>query len=212
MTPEKTIERLSLYRRLLGTLAADGVQAVYSHDLAGIAGSTAAQVRRDISFVGYSGSPSKGYDVKGLLASLSAMLDGKHSEKVALVGVGNLGRAVLAFFQGRRPKLIISAAFDADPSKTGRVIHGCRCHSMARIDEVVPSGGIRTAILAVPAVDAQAVADRLMDAGIRGLLNFAPVRLKARPKVFVSDIDMTMAIEKVAFFARDGQEADGAVQ
>lgn len=202
MTPHRTIARLSLYRRLLRQADREGVQNLFSHELAKMAGATAAQVRRDITFVGHSGSPTRGYDVRELLDSIGTTLDAGQRQPVALVGVGNLGRAILAFFHGRHPNLAIVAAFDADPHKAGRVIHGCRCYPMEQMAEVVKGEGITVGVVAVPAEAAQQVTDTLVRAGVRGILNFAPTPLRASGGVFVEDIDMTMALEKVAYFAR----------
>jgi redox-sensing transcriptional repressor len=169
-----------------------------------MAGATAAQVRRDLMAVGYSGSPTHGYDVAQLIESLREFLDAPGGQGVALVGVGNLGKAILAFFTGRRPNLKIAAAFDNDPYKVNRVIHGCRCYSMEHLYDVARTQGIRLAVITVPAQAAQTVADALAKAGVRGILNFAPVRLRVPPHVHVEDIDMTVALEKVAYFARQG--------
>jgi redox-sensing transcriptional repressor len=158
---DKTIGRLSLYRRLLGGLEVSGVKHLYSHDLANMAGVTAAQVRRDVMAVGYSGSPTKGYDVVELGKSIGAFLDGVGTQGVALVGIGNLGRAILAFFAGRRPNLAIVAAFDRDPGKTGRVVQGCRCFLAEDMPRVVKELKITAGIIAVPASEAQVVADQL---------------------------------------------------
>jgi redox-sensing transcriptional repressor len=198
----RTIGRLSLYRRLLNNMVVGGVKYLFSHDLANMAGVTAAQVRRDVMAVGYNGSPTRGYDVAELAASIGAFLDAGDTQGVALVGVGNLGRAVLTFFAGRRPNLAIVAAFDRDPAKTGRVLHGCRCFLAEDMPRVVKELKIAIAILAVPAAEAQAVADQLVAAGVRGLLNFAPTPLRVPPNVYVEDMDMTAGLEKVAFFAR----------
>ena len=119
-----------------------------------------------------------------------------------LVGIGNLGRALMAYFSLRRPRLCIEAAFDVDPKKVGRVIHGVRCHAMDEIDEVCREQGAHVGIIAVPAGNAQAVADSLIRAGVRGLLNFAPVPLHVPDGIYVENMDMTMSLEKVAFFAR----------
>ena len=202
VAPQRTISRLSLYRGLLQDLCKAGTKNVFSHDLAVLARFTSAQVRRDFMSIGYSGSPQKGYDVGGLLESIEVFLDPPKCQPVALVGVGNLGRAILAFFRGRRPKLTIEASFDIDPGNVGRVIHGCRCHPVELLTEIVGAMGIRVAILAVPAAAAQDVADRLVRAGVRGILNFAPRRLHVPPGVWVEDIDMTASLEKVAYFAR----------
>ena len=112
--PYKTIGRLSQYRRLLGLRLAMGQRNVYSHELAAFAGVTAAQVRRDLMIVGAKGSPTKGYDVHALIECLGGVLDDPAGQRAALVGIGNLGRALLTYFHGRRPKLSIVAAFDVD--------------------------------------------------------------------------------------------------
>jgi redox-sensing transcriptional repressor len=202
MLPEKTIGRLSLYRRLLMVMRRRGVTSVFSHELAGAARVTAAQVRRDIMAVGYVGSPVHGYNVIGLMEKIADVLDAVEAEGVALVGIGNLGRAVMAYFSGRRPKLPLVAAFDVDPAKVGRVIHGVRCYAVDEMDRVIAEKGIHLGIIAVPAAQAQAVADRLMQAGVRGILNFAPTPLKFAPGVFVEGLDMTSALEKAAYYAR----------
>lgn len=206
MVSDKTIGRLSLYRRLLNALVAEGRTYVYSHQLATMAGGTAAQVRRDLMAIGYSGSPTKGYEVAELLESIRNFLDEPAGQAVALVGVGNLGRALMAYFAGRRPNLTIAAAFDSDPYKVGRVIHGCQCHDVERLAEIVPQLGIDVGIITVPAEGAQAVADALVRAGVRGLMNFAPCRLRVGPDIYVEDIDVTMTLERVAYFARQRVE------
>jgi len=202
LIPDKSIGRLSLYRRILNTIHDDSRRNIYSHELAAIAGSSAAQVRRDIMNIGYSGNPNRGYDIKDLSTSIGNFLDAPEGQRVALVGVGNLGRAILAYFSGRRPKLTIDAAFDSDPKKTGRVIHGCHCYSINELDETTVNLSLTVGIITVPASEAQKTADSLIRSGITGLLNFAPVRLKTPPSVYIEDIDMTMSLEKVAYFAR----------
>ena len=206
---DRTIGRLSLYRRLLGELSADGVRYVFSHDIARGAGLTAAQVRRDVMAVGFTGTPTRGYDVRGLADSIAALLDGAETQNVALVGIGNLGRAILAFFFGRRPSLRIVAAFDRDPQRTGRIVHGCRCYAMGEMDAIVAAERITVGIIAVPASQAQRVADELVRAGVRGILNFAPAALRVPDNVYVEQVDITASLEKVAFFARLQETAEG---
>ena len=111
----------------------------------------------------------------------------------------------MTYFAGRRPHLAIVAAFDKDPYKTDRVIHGCRCYGFANLLTVVREKGVRIGIITVPADEAQLVADELCRAGVRGIVNFAPVPLRVPPGVYVEDIDMTMSLEKVAYFARTGE-------
>jgi len=205
----KSIGRLSLYRSILNRLLRDGVHSLFSHELASLAGATPSQVRRDLMVTGYTGSPVRGYDVRDLLASIGRFLDAPESEGVALVGVGNLGRAIMAFFTGRRPSLAIRAAFDRDPYKVNRVIHGIRCHPMEDLESVLVREHVRVAIITVPAIEAQDIADRLCRTGVKGILNFAPVRLRVLPSVFVEDVDVTMSLEKVAYFSRQGNRAEG---
>jgi redox-sensing transcriptional repressor len=199
----KTIGRLSLYRRILYGLMADGERFVFSHQLAALVGGSAAQVRRDVMAVGYTGSPTRGYDVNELARAIGNFLDAPAGQSAALIGVGNLGRAILAYFSGRRPKLSIKAAFDVDSGKVNRVIHGCRCHHLDDLEVVVKELGITIAVITVPADQAQAVTEKLVRAGVCGLVNFAPVRLWVPGHVHVEDIDMTTSLEKAAYFARE---------
>jgi redox-sensing transcriptional repressor len=201
-TSDKTIARLSLYRLMLDKLRTDGAPKVFSHHLAGAAGCSAAQVRRDVMEIHYTGSPATGYDVSELTEAIDNFLDHPDGTNVALVGVGNLGRAVLDFFRARRPKLSIIAAFDHNQRKTGRVIHGCWCFHTDQLIETVRDKNIQVAIVTVPAAVAQQVADRLVEAGVKGILNFAPLRLKAPRGVWVENVDITISLEKVAYFSR----------
>ena len=200
-TSSRTIERLCIYRRLLNAAKEDGKQNLYSHQLAALAGVSAAQVRRDIMAVGYNGSPNHGYDIDHLIRSLASFLDEPDIQSVALIGVGNLGRALLTYFSDRRPKLAIKAAFDMDPNKCDRVINGCRCFHMDYIENVLKEERIKLGIITVPADAAQNAADKLISNGVHGILNFAPARLRVAANVSVEYMDMTVALEKLAYFA-----------
>ena len=212
MRSERTVARLCLYRRLLRELQPLGIRSIYSHDLAGKAGATAAQVRRDLMGIGFSGTPRRGYEVEGLANALADYLDAPSSEGIALVGVGRLGRALLDYAVGRHPKLHIAAAFDNDPSKVGRVIADCRCYDIDDSQRVIPEQGIRMAIIAVPASEAQAAATRVVDQGVRGLINFSPVRLHVPAGVYVDNVDVTVSMEKMSFFTRLGVAESGGAK
>jgi redox-sensing transcriptional repressor len=198
----KAIGRLSLYRRLLRDLFAREADHVFSHQLADAAGASAAQVRRDMMLLGYSGCPQRGYEVGALVRSIDQCLDARGTERAALVGVGNLGKALLGRFAGGSPKIEIAAAFDSNPRVVNRTIGGCLVHGMEQLPAVVRKLRIRVAIVAVPASKAQEVADACAAAGIPGILNFAPIPIKAPEGTYVSHVDLTMALETVAFFAR----------
>jgi redox-sensing transcriptional repressor len=199
------VERLSLYRRaLLGTPPGWG-ESVYSHQLATACGQSAAQVRRDLMAIGYSGSPNAGYEVKRLLCAIDAYLDAPEPIYITVVGVGYLGRAIVTHLSNRSPKLVVTAAFDNDPKKTDRVLSGVNCYPVARLAEVMAHQKIDIGIITVPAAHARRVAEQLVDAGVNGILNFAPVHLHLPEHVAVENIDFTVALEKLAFFAREQQ-------
>jgi redox-sensing transcriptional repressor len=199
---EPTIERLSVYLRLLRRFAEEGRENVYSHELAARAGATATQVRRDIMATGFSGSPTRGYSTDGLADAIEEFLDGPSGAKVVVLGVGNLGRAILGYVGYRRARLSIVAAFDRDPEVVGRVIQGIRCYGLEELPAVVKEHGACVAVLTVPTSEAQKAADAVVAAGVRGILNFAPVRLRVPATVYVEDLDVTGTLDKVAYFAR----------
>ena len=200
--PVNTIGRVSLYRRLLGEQLAAGVRQVYSHQLASLAVTTAAQVRRDLMTIGFAGSPRKGYATHELVEAINAVLARSVETSVALVGVGNLGRAILAYYSNRQP-IRFAAAFDRAPEKTGRILHGCRCYPVDQLAEVVAREGIHVGVIAVPAAEAQGVSDQLVLAGVKGILNFAPVRLRVPTGLHVEYVDLMMALDKVAYYAHE---------
>ncbi len=205
--PVQTIGRLSLFRRLLLDLSAGGMRQIYSHQLASAAVATPAQVRRDLMMIGFTGSPRKGYAVDDLIAAVNAVLAQSVETSVVLVGVGNLGRAILAYYTNRQPWVRFVAAFDRDPEKANRIIHGCRVFPFDQAEDVLGREGIRAAVITVPAAEAQRVADRLVLAGVRSFLNFAPVRLHLPTGAYVEDIDMTTALDRVAYYAHQQRKA-----
>lgn len=199
MMPEKTIERLTLYRRVLQACAAGERAQVYSYELARLTGSSAAKVRRDLMAVGASGSCRNGYQVTELLGHIESILDNPSGESVILVGAGHLGHALIAFFTAYRPTLRIVAALDRDPELIGSKIHDCPIHALDDLEQVVAKHDAAVAILALPAVEAQDMATRLQASGIRGFLNFSPTRLDLPPHVINEDVDIAMALEKLTF-------------
>jgi redox-sensing transcriptional repressor len=161
---------------------------------------SASQVRRDLMCLGYFGVPRYGYEVTELIKHINVVLDASKLHHVAVVGAGNLGRALMSFLESRRATLKIVAAFDDDPSMANRVINGVPCYAMERVEEVVDRNDISIAILCVPGSAAQRVTDRLVKAGIKGILNFAPVPIRIPVGVALEEIDVTSSLERVAFF------------
>jgi redox-sensing transcriptional repressor len=198
--PERTVERLSQYRRSLLNLVNQGKTHIYSHELAQLHSVTAVQVRRDLMFIGYSGAQRKGYEVKELVRYIGTVLDPRDGFNLCIVGMGNLGRAVTAYFSGKRPKLNLVATFDNDPSKADRMIAGIYCHPMKNLREVILSKNISIAIITVPMDHATEVAQELVLAGIKGILNLTTVPLVLPPHIHLEDYDMITSLEKVAYF------------
>ena len=180
-----------------------GRKSAYSHELAELAAVSSSQVRRDFMFIGSDGRSNSGYDLPELAKAIEPYISAQEPDNIALVGTGNLGRAVLSYFNGRRPNLAIKACFDTDPDKIGSIIHGCRCHSIDDTAEVVKAKNIYVAILAVPLIVAQDIAEILIKAGINGILNFTPVPLSVPTGIFVENVDLTMYLEKVSHYARN---------
>lgn len=201
--PLKTIERLIVYKRLLTNLENQGKNSCFSHELAQLANSSAVQVRRDLMLAGFSGGSSgRGYSITHLRDTINGILQHGHPQQAVLVGIGNLGRAILSFFSYRQPGIEISCAFDNSPEKTNRVISGCRCYPAEELYHRVSNRKIALGIITVPAVHAQQIANDLVDAGVRGILNFAPVALKVPTDVFVEELDIMMALEKLAYLIK----------
>lgn len=211
LVPYRTIGRLTLYWRTLRDLANQGETHIYSHNLAARSRVTAAQVRRDLMVLGYTGTPARGYEIHKLRDHIEAFVFPAEVQKAVIAGVGNIGLALLKFFTGRRPNLKIVASLEANSDKFGRLIHGCPCHSIENAAKVIREQGITVGIIAVPDKEAQYVSDVFVEAGIRGILNFARTVLQVPAGVYVEDIDLAMSLDRVAYFARQSLKAEGIV-
>lgn len=200
--PEKTVERLSEYRRTLFECLDNGKHRIYSHELADLHNITAVQVRRDIMFLGYSTYQRKGYEVSELIKVISQVIDPAEPMNAAVVGYGNLGKAISGYFIGKRPKLNLVATFDIDPKKIGLEINGVQCFSIDRIREIVAGKNISIGILTVPVTSAQDMAKIMVQAGIKGILNFTTVTLNVPEEIYLEEFDMITSVEKVAYFVK----------
>jgi redox-sensing transcriptional repressor len=195
--PELAVPRLSQYYRAL--LESGGREVISSEDLAALTGYGAAQIRKDLTYFGQFGTPGLGYNVGELKKSLSRILGLDEEWSVALVGVGNLGAALLGYKGLRRPGFRLAAAFDKDPEKAGRTLEGVPVHEISELPRVVSRHGIRMGVITVPASAAQEVADQLAAAGVKAILNFAPLRLKVPAEVTVHNIDVAIELERLSF-------------
>jgi redox-sensing transcriptional repressor len=196
---ESAVGRLSLYLRLLVAMAEAGVRTVSSEELASRSGTTAAQVRKDLSQFGTFGKRGLGYSVADLVERLRGILGLERRWPVALVGAGRIGAALFSYETFRQQGFNIEAVFDSDPAKVGARWNGVRVQADAELESVLAARGIELAVVAVPASAAQAVVDRLVRAGVRGILNFAPTRLDVPPSVVVKSVDMTVEMERLSY-------------
>ena len=203
--PGKTIGRLSEYRRTLLGCLEERKNFIYSHDLAARLHITAVQVRRDLMLIGYSSVMRKGYDVRELIETIGSIIDSEVSMNVAIIGIGNLGRAVAGYFKGKRSKLNLVASFDNDPQKVNKVISGVKCYPMGDMESVIRELDIRIAIITVPPDFAKEIAAEAVRYGIRGMLNFTTVPLNVPSWVFLEEYDMITSIEKVAYFVKENR-------
>ena len=203
--------RLSLYLRLLEGLIRAGTTRVSSGLLGDSLGLSDAQVRKDLAslrsprdHLGSLGHPGIGYVTQELIAAIRRALGIDREWRVALVGVGNLARALLRYrgFQQRGFRIV--ALFDADAAKVGERVDGLEVHDPKQMAAVVAATGAELGLVAVPSEAAQAVADALVAAGIRGVLNFAPVVLRLPPGVSLVSVDLTVQMEQLAFLIQMG--------
>ncbi len=202
--PDVVVRRLPVYARSLRYLLAEGVRSISSQELGERINMTAAQIRKDLSYFGEFGKQGIGYDVERLLAQIEQILGLQHEWPVALVGLGQLGQAVARYDGFRSRGLHIVALFDNDPAKIGQEFEGITVQHTDEIAATVPARNIRVGIVAVPAVYAQEVANTLTSAGVRAILNYAPIVLQVPAGVWVREIDPVAVLHSMTFYlARD---------
>jgi redox-sensing transcriptional repressor len=202
-----SVGRLSLYLRHLDGLLRDGATTVSSGVLGEALGVTDAQVRKDLAPLGNLGHPGVGYAAPELAGAIRRALGIDRAWPVALVGVGNLARALLRYRGFVERGFNIVALFDADPAKVGQRVDGLEIHALGQMPRVVAATGAELGVLTVPAEAAQRVADALVAAGLRGLLNFTPGVLRVPPGVSVVSVDLTVQLEQLAFLVQLGRPA-----
>jgi redox-sensing transcriptional repressor len=196
---ESAVRRLSLYLRFLQEADAAGTDTISSGELARRGGATSAQVRKDLSLFGSFGKRGTGYSVKELLREIRTILGLNRSWKVALVGAGKLGSALFSYRDFEARGFRICAVFDADPDKVGASWGDLIVRADEEMDRVLREEQVDIAIVAVPADAAQGVVDRVVGAGVRSILNFAPVRLRVPNQVILRNVDVTLELEGLSF-------------
>jgi redox-sensing transcriptional repressor len=200
--PRKAVYRLSVYFRGLQRLKANGIRTVSSEALAKAAGVKPTQLRKDLTYFGQFGTRGLGYNVEQLAEMISAVLGTTSLQPVVLVGVGNLGLALLSYRGFEKEGFEIIAAFDVDAARhrgKGSSIH---VHSMAQLATLVRERGVKMAILTVPASAAQEVTNVLVQTGITGILNFAPLVLDVPETVVVNNVNLAIELENLSYFVQ----------
>ncbi len=205
--PDVVIRRLPLYARSLRYLLQEEVRSVSSQELGERINVTAAQIRKDLSYFGEFGKQGIGYDVEKLLHQIERILGLNQEWPVALIGIGHLGEAIARYEGFRRQGIRIAALFDSDSSKIGTDINGLTVMNDDQIDRVLREQAIKLAIIAVPASRAQEVADMLVTAGVRAVLNYAPVVIQVPEHVWVRHIDPVAVLHSMTYYLAREEES-----
>ena len=201
--PDETIRRLPIYRRELLFLSEQGQQSVSSRNLAGCLGINSWQIRKDFSYFGDFGTPGVGYDIKKLIKQINKILKLNVVRRAALVGVGNLGSAILAYPGFGVYGFDIAAAFDINPKKIGGKIENITIEDVSNL-RTLKKRQINLAIITVPRDAAQQTADALVKAGVKGILNFSPCHITVPGKVKVITIDIAMDLARLPYYMPAG--------
>jgi redox-sensing transcriptional repressor len=201
---ESTVSRLSLYLRLLEELDA-GVATLSSEELAARAGTSAAQVRKDLSFFGTFGKRGLGYGVTELITTLRSILGLERRWRVAVVGAGKIGAALMGYQDFKRQGFYIESVFDSDAAKVGQRWNGLVVRADAEMETALQGESIDIAIIAVPADAAQSVVDRVVNAGVKAILNFAPIKLRVPVSVALKNVNMAVELEGLSYALANGR-------
>jgi redox-sensing transcriptional repressor len=208
--PEETVRRLPIYLRGLLLSADRGREHISSQTLADFVGVQSWQIRKDFSYFGDFGIRGVGYSIEKLAREIKRILRLDVIRKAALVGVGDLGTALLAYPGFCGYGLDIVAAFDIDPDRVGKVVNGVQIEDSSRMD-TLSERGVSLAIVAVPRTAAQSTVDKLAEVGVRGILNFAPCKVVAPHRVKVISLDIAMELARLPYYMPTGGAGDRSV-
>ena len=197
--PEATVARLPLYLRALGGLLERGVATVSSEELATVAGVNSAKLRKDLSYLGSYGTRGVGYDVEYLRYQISREIGLTQDWPVVIVGIGNLGHALANYAGFASRGFRVAALIDADPARTDEEVAGLRVRPLEELERLITEHGVAIGVIATPAHAAQPVCDRLVDAGVTSILNFAPTVLGVPEGVDVRKVDLSIELQILAY-------------
>ncbi len=199
--PPNTVERLSLYRRKLLNYP-EQKEYIHSHQLAHLLRINPAHIRRDLMLINFSGDVHKGYNIKGLITSIGEVIDSSVKRKIAFIGIGDLGRAVAEYFNNDEAKLEIAATFrlSKEPEIQFSDVH---CYNISKMKDIIKKNKIDLCVLAVPREFAIEISKKVVDSGIKGILNFTSVHLNVPKDIYIEEYDMISKLEKLAYFTND---------
>lgn len=195
-----TIDRLPLYFRTLRQIQQEGIEIISSEELGRRIGVTPEQIRKDLASFGEFGKKGVGYYVRELIRNIGEILGLHRNWNIAIVGVGHLGWALANYRNFVSLGFNLAAVFDIDPAKVGQVIGGVEIFSLDRLAEVVHEKNIHIGVITVPAQNAQEVADKLMAAGVRGIWNFAPVKLNVSEDIRLVSEDLSVGLSSISYY------------
>jgi redox-sensing transcriptional repressor len=197
---EAVVRRLPIYLRYLNELTMKNITTVSSQDLGQKLDLNPAQIRKDLAYFGEFGKKGIGYDVTYLIEKIRQILKLDRQIPVALVGAGNLGRALCNYNAYLQDQMKIVAVFDASPNKAGETINNLIVQPMHELGDSITKLGARIGIITVPAVEAQNVANQFIESGIEAILNFAPVNIKVPGEIRVHHADFTTELQSLAYY------------
>jgi len=201
--PDATIGRLSMYSRYLAEADEKGIATVSSQNIAQATGVTPAQVRKDLAYFGEFGTRGVGYNSRELYSYIMKILGLDKRWSIAIIGAGNLGRALSQYKGFQQRGFDITCIFDNDPKKIGKKLANINIFSLDLLEEKVKELNIDLGIIAVPALAAQDVADKLVNAGIRGIINFAPINITVKENIILRRVDLAAQLEYLTYYLEE---------
>lgn len=198
--PQPTIERLPIYYRCLLQMRAEEIKTVSSEELGRRIGINSAQIRKDLTYFGEFGRRGIGYEIESLIEDIMGILGLNKERKMVLVGVGNLGTALIRYSGFSEEKFHIIAAFDTNPEKIGQEVEGIKVYDMELMEKIIKEEDVEIGVITVPAQDAQRVVDSLASAGVSGVLNFAPTQVVVPERVKLRNVDLGVEILRLSYY------------
>ncbi len=199
--PPKTVERLSQYRRVLKKYEELEGSHIFSHDLARLLKINPVQVRRDLMLIGFSGNYRNGYKVQNLIKLIDKTLSTPKSQNTAIIGMGKLGNAILQHvYPSNVCPVSVKAAFDVNPKRINKDFNGVHCYDISKIPEIVKENNIKIAILTISDDDIQAIVDALIEAGVKGIVNYIAGPIRVPDEIYFKEYDIRTTLEEMSYF------------